>query len=321
MDGDFVITVRTRRGDGFGAEPGPTRFLVVPDGQLPAQSHVVRRRDWVEQVMSAAETRVDPVSGKPAGDMLVFVHGYNNDQAVVMERHRQLRRVLSAGGFDGTVVSFDWPSSDSSINYLEDRSDAKQTALRLVTDCILLFSRYQLADCQVNVHLLAHSTGAYVVREAFDDADDRPQMAQHNWTVSQALFIGADISRSSMEAGSSKSSSLVRHCVRITNYWNPFDSVLKLSNIKRVGVAPRLGRVGLPDKAPSNAVDVDCGAYWESEVDKDPAKHTGDPAHSWHFGDLQITRDWISTIAGDIDRHRIPTRRLVDGRLVLASGS
>ncbi len=318
MADDFVITVRTKRGDGFGNEPGPTKFLIVPEDQLPGQSHAVGKRDWVKEVMKASETHVDPVSNKPAGDMVVFVHGYNNDQAIVLRRHRQLRKDLAAAHFGGAIVSFDWPSADSSLNYLEDRSDAKQTALRLVTDCILLFSRYQLTDCQINVHLLAHSTGVYVVREAFDDADDRPRMAQYNWTVSQAMFIGADISRSSMEAGSGKTGSLVRHSVRITNYWNPFDSVLKLSNIKRVGVAPRLGRVGLPTNPPSNAVDVDCGPYWQTDVDKDPAKHIGNPSHSWHIGDPLITQDWIHTITGDIDRHRIPTRKLVDGRLVLA---
>lgn len=37
-------------------------------------------------------------------------------------------------------------------------------------------------------------------------------------------------------------------------------SVLKLSNVKRVGVAPRAGRVGFPESAPAKAVGVDCGA-------------------------------------------------------------
>ena len=39
----------------------------------------------------------------------------------------------------------------------------------------------------------------------------------------------------------------------------------KLSNVKRVGVAPRAGRVsrvGLPDNAPAKAVGVDCGAHF-----------------------------------------------------------
>jgi esterase/lipase superfamily enzyme len=249
---------------------------------------------------------------RSTGDLLVFVHGYNNDQNIVMERHRRLRKDLQERGFKGAVVSFDWPSANSALNYLEDRSDAKQTALQLVTDCILPFSRYQQANCRINVHILAHSTGAFVLREAFDDADDRPHIAAVNWTVSQVLFIGADISSSSMSAANPTTSSLRRHCVRLTNYWNPYDSVLKLSNAKRVGLAPRVGRVGLPQDAPPHFVDVDCGEYWQETQKKRNAKSViGDLGHSWHIGDPVFTQDLLYTLQGDIDRNAIPTRSSV----------
>lgn len=51
-----------------------------------------------------------------------------------------------------------------------------------------------------------------------------------------------------------------RHCGRLTNYYSPYDRFLNLSNIKRIGVAPRAVRVGLPQTAPTKAVGVDCGA-------------------------------------------------------------
>jgi esterase/lipase superfamily enzyme len=214
-------------------------------------------------------------------------------------------------GYAGVVASFDWPSADSALNYLEDRSDAKQTAIRLVTDCIAPFSVVQSPGCRVNVHVLAHSTGAYVVREAFDDADDRPRIAAANWTASQVVFIGADVSAKSMAAGNAKSSSLYRHCVRLTNYSNPFDAVLKLSNVKRIGVAPRVGRVGLPEGVPDKAVNVDCGRYYaahEAEMQVLGAK-----SHSWHIGDPVFTRDLVFTLEGDIDRRAIPTREVGAG--------
>lgn len=37
-------------------------------------------------------------------------------------------------------------------------------------------------------------------------------------------------------------------------------TVLKLSNVKRIGGAPRAGRVGLPESAPAKSVGVVCGA-------------------------------------------------------------
>lgn len=269
--------------------------------------------------MSEAETgTVDPVTGNPRGDILVFIHGFNNDAEAVMWRHRRLARDLAAVGYEGTVVSFDWPSNDVGINYLEDRSDARKTSIRLVDDGIRLFAATQKKGCDMNVHLLAHSTGAYVIREAFDDADDRRGIAAVNWSVSQITFIGADVSSASMSAQDSKSSSIYRHCVRLTNYQNPYDSVLKLSNIKRVGVAPRVGRVGLPASAPPKAINVNCGPLFATlKKGRTGVSHIGSWDHSWHIGNKRFTEDLAFTLKGDIDRRYIPTRHEVNGELQL----
>jgi esterase/lipase superfamily enzyme len=48
------------------------------------------------------------------------------------------------------------------------------------------------------IYLLAHSTGAYVIREAFDDADDNDQIAKTNWTVSQIALIAGDIASATL---------------------------------------------------------------------------------------------------------------------------
>jgi hypothetical protein len=67
--------------------------------------------------------------------------------------------------------------------------------------------------------------------------------------------------------------------------------VLKLSNVKRIGVAPRAGRVGLPESAPAKAVGVDCGARFLK------AHPTTNPVF---LKDL--------TLADEMDRNVIPTR-------------
>ncbi|MBI3447358.1 MAG: alpha/beta hydrolase [Acidobacteria bacterium] len=312
--GDFVLCVRDVEGGKFGSEPGPSTFLVVPPGKNPSPRHAIGKDDWAGRVQRQAKP---PAAAGANGDILVFIHGYNNDQAIVMQRHRRLRADLEGLGFAGAIVSFDWPSAASALNYLEDRSDAKATALELVDKGIRLLAARQDLDCRMNVHLLAHSTGAYVIREAFDDADDRRAIAAVNWTVSQIAFIAGDVSSASMSPSDSASESVYRHCVRLTNYWNPYDSVLKLSNMKRLGTAPRVGRVGLPDDAPGKAVDVDCGDYFRT-LDESEAVHFGSFTHSWHIGDPVFTQDLLATIRGDIDRDRIPTRRMDErGKLLL----
>jgi pimeloyl-ACP methyl ester carboxylesterase len=316
MTGSFVVCVRDVKDEKFIPEPGPTKYLRVPENEDPSPRHAMDDKVWVEDLLKESSCAVDPITKRPIGDILIFIHGYNNSQTEMMNRHHQLLGDLRSKGYKGSVISYDWPSADVALNYVEDRIDAKTTALRLVTDCILKLSRYQLEDCQINVHILAHSTGAFVVREAFDDADDRRQIASVNWSVSQLALIGADISTSSLEDGNAKSAAMFRHCVRITNYSNPYDSVLKLSNVKRAGTAPRVGRTGLPDNAPKNCVNVNCGDYW-STLDEHTAKFYGAFPHSWHIGDPVFAEDLAQTLSGDVSRGRMSTRKVVDGKIHL----
>ena len=312
---DYIYTVRSVRNGAFSNEPGANHFLAVPPGtNVPTPDHRIKKTDWVKQIIEASKH--GPQDDGPVGDIVLYVHGFNTSQEGMLERQRLLRQGLEAHGFEGIVISFDWPSASSALNYLEDRTDAKMTALRLVDEGISSFAALQTPDCHINLHLLAHSMGGYVVREAFDDADDRPAVAGRSWSVSQVMLLSGDVSASSMMAGQSKSSSLYRHCVRLTNYFNPFDNVLTLSNVKRVGVSPRVGRVGIPEEIPSQAVNVNTGNHYQAhEANFDHLDYAG---HTWYFHDRTLMEDLMHTIRGDIDRERIPTRQLGSrGNMVL----
>lgn len=311
---DYVFCVRSIKSGTFGDEPGATHFLKVPSGQNPDPAHKIAKSTWFKEVQQIA--RHGPQDSGPVGDVLIYVHGFNTPQDVMMERHRNLRAGLEALGYEGAVISFDWPCASSALNYLEDRTDAKMTAIRLVDEGIAAFAAIQRPDCRINVHLMAHSMGSYVIREAFDDADDRPGVAAHSWSVSQVILCGADISAGSLEDGNAKSSSLYRHCVRLTNYFNPFDDVLSLSNVKRVGVAPRAGRVGAPANVPRKAVNVNVGNWYDAR--KGNYAGVKSAPHTFYFYDPEFLRDVLFTLKGDIDRNLIPGRAMgSQGNLVL----
>lgn len=328
---NFIISVRNIRKKGnhasFGNEPGSTRYLEVPDDSEPhPENHKLTQTDWLKALLARAEEGKyesdpkDPVSGYSYGDILIFVHGYNNSIADIMKRHNLLQKRLKEQGFKGAVVSFDWPSASKTLNYLEDRSDAKATALKLVKDGIAILARNQLVQdknkCDIDVHLLGHSTGAYVIREAFYEAKHNRSLSRVNWNVSQIAFIGGDIARKSLSIDDDKSQSLFEHTIRITNYQNPYDSALKVSNVKRLGTAPRIGRVGAPSDAHDCVVNVQVGEYWNT-LDQDDSSAGGNWSHSWHFDDPLFAKDLYLTLQGDIDRHSIPTRKIVDDELIL----
>lgn len=301
---EFILSARNVRQGAFGANPGPTRFLSVPGNRNPDPQQAIKRKVWVDAVLAAGHTGQDPHTGEDCGDIVLFVHGFNTTAESVARRHRQFGKGLAAAGYRGALVSFDWPSDDRAMNYLEDRSDAKQTALRLVDDGISVLAARQFRGCKINIHVVAHSMGSYVVREAFDDADDRPAIAANNWTVSQICLVAADVSSDSMSAGDARSKSLYRHCTRLTNYQNPYDQVLKLSGVKRAGVAARAGRRGLPVDRHARAANVNCGDHYQSRY-----ADTGDDGHSWYFEDAVFLVDLTATLAGDTDRSVTAARR------------
>ena len=95
---------------------------------------------------------------------------------------------------------------------------------------------------------------------------------------------------------------MFKRILRLTSYSNPNDSVLAASNAKGLGVAPRVGRVGLPADANSKAINVDCGEYFRT-LNPRNATCFGNWTHSWHIGNRVFARDLAMTIEG---RHRPP---------------
>jgi esterase/lipase superfamily enzyme len=302
---DYIFVARNIVQGAFGTNPSKSKFLEVPPGaKVHTPKMEISRAEWVKKVIAIGETRKNS-QGRPEGDVLIYIHGFNTEQEFVLSRHRLIRKGLEALGYEGAVVSFDWPCADTALNYLDDRTDAKKTALQLVTDGISSFAHAIQQDCEISTHVLAHSMGAFVLREAFDDADDRRGLVNTGWSLSQVMLIGADVSASSMGA-SDVSSSLYRHCVRLTNYSNPYDAVLSISNAKRVGVSPRVGRIGLPASAPPKAVNVDVGVYYDEHREEFARVINSD--HSFYYHSPEMMKDILYTMQGKIDRLKIPTR-------------
>lgn len=322
----FLICTRdVDENEEFVAEPGETRFLKVPMAQRAySPADAISKKRWTKAVIAAADGDEDEITGS-TGDILFFVHGYNNDIETVLWRTRTLQLSLAAHGWQGLVVGFDWPSDNSTLNYLEDRYDASQVAQRLVEDALQIVVDAQFPtdpdarSCTINVHLLGHSTGAYVIMEAFASASKNGPLFKKPWRIGQVAFIGGDVSSSSLSSDSDWASPMYDRIFRLTNYSSRFDKVLGVSNMKRLGTAPRAGRVGLPAEIPVKAVNVDCSDYFST---KDPKQSTfvGTFNHSWHIGDLDFALDLALTLEGAIDRQAIPTRRNDQGRLALIGG-
>jgi len=322
MDYDYLIVTRELGSDNqFTADVGPVCFVRVPrDEPLYDGSHVIDRGSWIKEVQATADYSPNPHSISPTGDVLVFVHGYNNLIGNVLARMRCLRANMQKQQWRGTIVSFDWPSDDQTLAYLQDRDNAADVADKLVTDCLSLLVVNQRSGCETNVHLLGHSTGAYVIMEAFSVAQKKGEFFKSDWRIGQVAFISGDVSRSSLNNGSDWCQPMFDRIMRFTNYANPFDSVLAVSNAKRLGTAPRAGRVGLPDQAPEKAVNVNCGDVFERLDPRTYPNAVGNWTHSWQFLSDTFALDLALSLEGAIDRNALPTRQLKNGTLFLQDG-
>jgi len=299
---DYFFSVRGRDGDGYSNKSGATKYLAVPANKAHVNRDCeISRGKFFADVQAAAGG-----CDTEKGHIVFFVHGFNTEQYDMLERHRKIRAGLTAHGFKGTVVSFDWPSDGSVLGYTADRRDARLAADKLFVDGIARVSRAQTADCKVNIHVLAHSMGCFLLREAFDYADDSHETAQKSWTVSQIAMVAADVSQKSLRPGSPKTSSLLRHCTRLTSYYNPYDDVLSISEVKRIGVSRRLGRVGAPSPSPEKLVNLFCGKYFNDN--KDEFGEATGISHRWYFESPRFYEDLFHTFMGKLDRDVIATR-------------
>lgn len=194
---DYHVCTRAIEGGSFSSEPGPTRFLKVPDKTNSVHSHEINRTTFIEEV-------VGKPSAKKCQDIVVFVHGYNATKADLIQRHRSIRTDLAKTDYKVEVLSFDWPAK---------------------------------GNC-----------------------------AKNN---------------------------------------NPYDSVLTHSTVKRIGVAPRAGRVGLPDSAPAKAFGDDCGArFLKLHPTTKPVFDR--ISHGWYFDDPVFLKDLTFTLVETLTE--IPSR-------------
>lgn len=331
---DFAISTRqiVRRGGArlFNAEPGEPVYLAAPaEAEAFEPEHIVAAAGrissaerWARLVMEALPADPEPapraaraarLAGLPpprAGDLVFYVHGYNVDPRDALEGHRAVRRGLQEQGFNAVVVSFDWPSQGGFLNYLEDSLDAHKAAPELVKSGIGLFASLTGPDCRTRVHVLAHSMGAMVARQACDYAGGHPATREQAWGLSQLVLVAADISARSLESGAA--AAMLDRAQRVTNYASAHDAALATSNVKRFMSSPRLGRHGVPLEMRSRVVDVDCSARWQALRAGAPELSRLDAmmrSHSWYWGDTQVfMADLAATLRGDIDRNVLATR-------------
>lgn len=306
----FVLCVRNKdsQTDTFGGSIGSPTYLEVPDGEtVPRPSHKIGGvKAWMDGIVAQAAPKIGE-----SLDIVFFVHGYNTPPVESLLRQRLVEKEMRQRGFNCLVVGFDWPTSGSAALYLRDRTLAQGAASQLVDGAIIPFTKYNLKDCPVKIHLMAHSMGGFVVREAFRTVDKtRDANLSNDWRLGQVVFFAADVSSDSFDLDHPDMVPVFNHCGRLTNYFSGYDQALAVSNAKNIDISSRVGRVGMPTDNPGDdkALDVDCGPRFAAVPNRQFKIIDGMTSHSWYLEDEIWYDDLAYTLKGEVDRELIPTR-------------
>ena len=193
-------------------------------------------------------------------DVLIFIHGYNVswDSAVASAAALQLslNSKLKKEEKEVIVVLFSWPSNGSMMPfaaYKSDRVDARDSGTSIgrgilkLRDFLATLKRGAKEEneklCGANIHLLCHSMGNYVLRNALEkkvigySRGRMPRIFQH------IFMCAADVDDNALEDSSNGLSRLHELAGNVSVYHNQEDFALHISDSTK-NEADRLGQTG-----------------------------------------------------------------------------
>ena len=195
-------------------------------------------------------------------DMLLLIHGFNNNFDQVTAAYLDFDRRLRKLGFKGNVSGFTWPSYGEWFQYFGDVEQVEYAALGFLN--FLLAFRPLLGEKKFHVN--THSMGAHLLIRAltaYSRIDAIADPTPGHFIVDEMTFFAADVSNEILESREDGNIA-VSEASRLTSYFSYKDPVLGISQ-----VVNRDGRLGLagaerPNRLPGNAFQIDCSTLIES---------------------------------------------------------
>lgn len=236
---------------------------------------------------------------KNARDTIVYIHGYNvtfkealSDAFKMAQNFKNLH-----DGAGVNVVLFSWPSDGSMmpfIAYASDRQDAVASGPAFARGFLKLadFLRGSTPEesCDQRLHLVAHSMGNFVLRNALQEIV-RQSPGRPPRLFDQVFLLAADEDDDAFEKDH-KLKYLPRISKRVNVYFNNDDKGMAVSD-KTKGNPDRLGDDGprLPRSIPGKVSLIDCTNCTNSDTD-------GFVQHSYYLTNPTVVSDMQSVLSG-----------------------
>lgn len=257
------------------------------------------------------------MSGEDGGDVLLYIHGFNNDLDAVRDAFKELIKnyVEPDDCSVKQIVVFSWPARNDA-QYRDDRRDAKVSgytlgrAVQKLGQFLEEFFSPQAKPlnkpCGNRLHIMCHSMGNFVFQSMIDE------LRAISWSrelFNQIILTAADVDYDVFEHTQSLAT-LPEYCKRATVYFNTEDKALFISATTK-NPASRLGSNGprVATIIPNNITIVDVsdaapiGASWKEKV-------TG---HGYHLNSAPVLKDMRAVLSGKKSEH-IDAREYIQHR-------
>lgn len=239
-----------------------------------------------------AEPFLNHIKAMRVRQVLIFIHGYSNMPAEVLQNAQELQRLSDqekAGEL--VVIPVIWPCDNNFgivKDYWDDQKSADQSAFALARVLEKFIAWRDASEfnpegesCLKRINILAHSMGNRVLRETLSvwKKYDRPQGLP--LLFRNTFLVAADIANESLHKG--EAGELICDASRnVVVYYAADDLAMrasKVANLKNLEATRRLGHTGPEDRAltPRNVYSVDCDSV---NMDYDPMK-----GHSYYRAD------------------------------------
>jgi len=239
---------------------------------------------------------------KTKGDVLFFIHGFNNDLDGVRTIFDTLNRfyVDNPDSPIEHIVMFTWPGRTPTIpfHYHDDKKDAirsGETLARGIEKLKRFFTEFihhgKQQACNQSIHLMAHSMGHRVLKHMLLDLKEVPEI------FGEILLMAADIDYDIFDRGNAFYQA-INLGARVHVYFHEKDRVLGISKYTK-SFSNRLGQYGRKSIDPGLKDVYDANV---SGTTDDPSWGMGeDLLNHWYFyTSTDVINDVTKVLNGEI---------------------
>lgn len=307
----ILSTRQTRDGDWtyFKADDDVPRYYAVGSTGSVALADVTEIPDPDDAInrLVAEAKRLMPTSPM----IVVFVHGYNNTVATAANTAQTLFEGLELAGLAPAMAFLSWSTDGKLENYIQDRSDARVSAL-IVSRILRRFSdNADIASGAVALDVVSHSMGNYLIDFACESmglGGAIPTRLFHH-----SVLVAADINRDDLNVGQ-EGDLRCRMSNQVTFYYDGWDGTLALAEI--VLHRQRFGKYGPHhwEQLYANTLGVNCSDVIRAHTNNpiDATWEVGVGIHSAYFADPTFYGDLKQVFEGAVPAN-MSTRQHPDG--------